>query len=112
MSATQLNETFFALSDPTRRAILERLAQGEASAGELAAPFGISKPAISRHLKVLERAKLIICRKDAQWRRQILNPKPLKEAVDWLDEYRRFWESRFDALEAYLKKTEDETEKD
>ncbi len=107
MMTSQLNEIFFALSDPTRRAILKRLAQGEATAGELSAPFGISKPAISKHLKVLEKAQLITCRKDAQWRRQTLNAQPLKEAASWLEAYRQFWESRFDALEEFLKKTQE-----
>ncbi len=101
----QLNETFFALSDPTRRAILERLSLGEATAGELAAPFGISKPAISKHLKVLQKAKLIVSRKDAQWRRQSLNAEPLKAAATWISEYRQFWESSFDALAIYLEET-------
>ncbi|MEC4677668.1 MAG: metalloregulator ArsR/SmtB family transcription factor [Nitrospirota bacterium] len=112
----QLNETFFALSDPTRRAILERLSLGEATAGELAAPFGISKPAVSKHLKVLQKAKLIIPRKDAQWRRQSLNAEALKAAASWISKYQQFWESRFDALTVYLEKTsgeekEDDTEK-
>ena len=97
-----LTATFSALADPTRRAILERLGRGEASAGELAEPFGISKPAISKHLKVLENAKLIVRKKDAQWRRCQLQPGALKAASDWIAQYQRFWESQFDALAEYL----------
>jgi len=97
-----LNATFAALSDPTRRAILARLAEGEASVGQLAAPFEMSLPAVSRHLKVLERAKLIEREKDAQWRRCRLRADGLKQASDWIGQYRRFWESQFDALAGYL----------
>ena len=103
-----LTATFSALADPTRRAILERLGRGEASAGELAEPFGISKPAISKHLKVLENAKLIVRKKDAQWRRCQLQPGALKAASDWIAQYQRFWESQFDALAEYLENTEEE----
>lgn len=102
MHSEQLNHTFSALADPTRRAILERLSRGEASAGELAEPFGISKPAISKHLKVLEKANLISRHKQAQWRRCQLQAEPLKAASDWIAKYQRFWESQFDALANYL----------
>lgn len=98
----RLNRTFAALADPTRRAILARLASGERSVSELAAPFDMSLPAISRHLKVLERSGLIARTRDAQWRPCRLKARPLKEAVDWLEHYRKFWEERFDRLEAYL----------
>jgi DNA-binding transcriptional ArsR family regulator len=103
MKTDPLSATFAALSDPTRRAILTRLAKGEASVGELADPFAISLPAISRHLKVLQQAGLIERKAEAQWRRCALNPKPLIEAASWIDQYREFWESRFDALEGFLK---------
>ena len=102
MSVDPLTETFAALADPTRRAILGRLAAGEASVTELAKPFAMSLPAISRHLKVLERAGLIAQGKAAQWRPRSLRAEPLKEAADWLEEYRRFWEQSFDRLERYL----------
>ena len=97
-----LSATFAALADPTRRAILARLAQGEASVGELAEPFDISLPAVSRHLKVLESARLIVREKDAQWRRCRLEAAPLKLAADWVEQYRDFWEERFDALNRKL----------
>jgi DNA-binding transcriptional ArsR family regulator len=97
-----LSLTFSALSDPTRRAILGRLAHGEKSAGELARPFKISKPAITRHLQVLERCGLIGRSRRAQWRPCRLKAKPLKEAVDWLEHYRRHWEQSLDRLEDYL----------
>jgi DNA-binding transcriptional ArsR family regulator len=97
-----LDQTFAALADPTRRAILARLATGEATVAELAAPFSISLPAISRHLKVLERAGLISRGRDAQWRPRTLRADPMKEAADWLDDYRHFWEQSLDRLEQYL----------
>lgn len=97
-----LSLTFGALADPTRRAILTRLAAGETSVTELAAPFKMSLPAISKHLKVLERSGLIARGRDAQWRPCRLEAKPMKEAVDWLEHYRRFWEESFDRLEDYL----------
>ena len=109
MTPDQLNATFAALADPTRRAILERLAQGEASAGELAEPFGISKPAISKHLKVLEKARLIVRKREAQWRRCELQAEPLKAASDWLARYQRFWEGQLDALAKYLDKAKQGT---
>jgi DNA-binding transcriptional ArsR family regulator len=98
-----LDTTFAALADPTRRAILARLAAGEMTVAELAAPFAISGPAISKHLKVLERAGLIARGREAQWRPCRLKPAPLKEAADWLEHYRRFWEQSFDRLEEYLR---------
>ena len=103
MESNQLDSTFAALADPTRRAILARLAEGDASVGELARPFDISAPAISRHLKVLETAGLIARRKEAQWRRCRLQARPLKEAADWVEQYRRFWEGQLDQLERYLR---------
>ncbi|WP_374371992.1 ArsR/SmtB family transcription factor [Dongia sp.] len=97
-----LSDTFQALADPTRRAILARLAEGKASVTELAEPFDMSGPAISKHLKVLERAGLIERGREAQWRPCSLAPAPLKDVADWLDHYRRFWEASFDRLETYL----------
>ena len=102
MPPDALSHTFAALADPTRRAILARLASGEASVTELARPFDISLPAISRHLKVLERAGLISRGRDAQWRPRRLRATPLKDAADWIEEYRRFWEQSLDRLEEYL----------
>ncbi|MCU1253122.1 MAG: transcriptional regulator, ArsR family [Edaphobacter sp.] len=99
----QISSTFAALADPTRRAILARLAMGETSVTELAAPFEMSMPAVSRHLKVLEKAGLIARGREAQWRPCKLKAEPLKQAADWLDEYRRFWDESFDRLEEYLK---------
>jgi DNA-binding transcriptional ArsR family regulator len=104
-----LSTTFAALADPTRRAILARLALGEASVGELAEPFEISLPAVSRHLKVLEQARLIVREKDAQWRRCRLDAGPLKHAADWVERYRAFWEERFAALDALLEQQSHET---
>ena len=101
-TADPLSATFSALADPTRRAILARLASGEASVTELAEPFDISLPAVSKHLKVLERAGLIARNREAQWRRCRLEAAPLRGAADWLDLYREFWEERLDRLEAYL----------
>ena len=98
-----LSTTFAALADPTRRAILARLQTGECSVSELAEPFDMSLPAVSKHLKVLERAGLIARSREAQWRPCHLNPKPLKEAADWIDHYRRFWEESFDRLDEYLR---------
>ena len=101
--ADRLNETFTALADPTRRAILARLANGEATVTELAAPFDISLPAVSKHLKVLQRAGLITQGRQAQWRPCRLEPAPLKDVSDWVERYRRCWEERFDRLDAYLR---------
>jgi DNA-binding transcriptional ArsR family regulator len=103
----RLDRTFAALADPTRRAILARLAAGEATVMELAAPFDMSQPAITKHLKVLERAGLISRSRDAQWRPCRLDPRPLKEAADWLERYRAFWEESFDRLEEYLHELQD-----
>jgi DNA-binding transcriptional ArsR family regulator len=99
----ELDATFSALADPTRRAILARLALGEASVLELAEPFDMSLPAISKHLKVLERAGLIERGRQAQSRPCRLAPGPLKDASDWIDQYRRFWEESFDRLDEYLR---------
>src|SRR5271163_2403928 len=100
--ADQLSSTFAALADPTRRAILARLALGETSVTELAEPFRMSMPAVSKHLKVLERAGLIARGREAQWRPCRLEAAPLKTIADWVEEYRRFWEESFDRLGDYL----------
>ena len=102
MSPDRLSTTFSALADPTRRAILARLVSGEASVTELAEPFEMSLPAVSKHLKVLERAGLVARSRAAQWRPCRLQAGPLKDAADWLDHYRRFWEQSLDRLEDYL----------
>ena len=102
MTHDSLTTTFAALADPTRRAILARLATGEASVTELAEPFEMSMPAISKHLKVLERAGLIARGREAQWRPCRLEAGPLKDVAEWTDQYRRFWEESFDRLEEYL----------
>ncbi len=102
MNARRLNATFAALADPTRRAILARLASGEASVAELAEPFDMSQPAISRHLKVLEGAGLISTGQDAQRRPRRLEAAPLAEAARWIETYRQFWEARFSDLDALL----------
>ncbi len=98
----RLSATFAALADPTRRSILARLADGEASVTEIAEPFQMSLPAVSKHLKVLERAGLVTRTRHAQWRPCRLRPEPLREASDWVEQYRRLWEERFDRLEDYL----------
>ncbi len=108
MTETHLDATFSALGDQTRRAILARLAMGETSVTELARPFGMSMPAISKHLKVLERAGLIARGREAQMRPARLNPAALKEAAAWIDEYRKYWEESFDRLEEYLAKLQAE----
>ncbi|HEX4084905.1 MAG TPA: metalloregulator ArsR/SmtB family transcription factor [Chthoniobacteraceae bacterium] len=105
MSADPLSATFSALADPTRRAILARLAQGETAVTELAKPFKMSLPAITKHLKVLERSGLITRGRSAQWRPCRLHAKPMREAADWLQLYRRHWEESFDRLEDYLNRT-------
>ncbi|MBV9634300.1 MAG: helix-turn-helix transcriptional regulator [Methylobacteriaceae bacterium] len=102
MTPDRLSATFSALADPTRRAILARLALGEASVGELAKPFQMSGPGVSKHLKVLERAGLIVRGREAQWRPCRLAAAPLKDAAEWLDQYRRFWEASFERLDQYL----------
>jgi DNA-binding transcriptional ArsR family regulator len=102
-----LSRTFSALADPTRRAILARLADGPATVGELAAPFEISLPAVSRHLKVLESAALISREKEAQWRRCHIAAAPLEDAHEWIARYRAFWEAQFDSLERFLEENTD-----
>ena len=99
----ELSLTFAALADPTRRAILARLAQGEATVNELAAPFNLSLPGVSKHLKVLQHAGLISQGRRAQWRPCRLEPVRLKEAADWIDSYRHIWDQRFDRLDEYLR---------
>ena len=103
MTPDRLSATFSALADPTRRAILARLVAGEASVNELAEPFDMTLPAVSKHLKVLENAGLIARGREAQWRPCRLEPAPLKDAVDWLERYRRLWEDRLDGLGVYLR---------
>ena len=98
----RLSHTFAALADPTRRAILARLIEGETSVTELAQPFAMSLPAVSKHLKVLEKAGLVTRGREAQWRPVKLDAGPLKDVTDWLEPYRQLWEARFDRLEAYL----------
>ena len=102
-SADVLDRTFAALADPTRRAILTRLADGEATVTDLAKPFEMSLPAVSKHLKVLERAGLISRGREAQWRPSRLEPAPLKDVADWVEAYRVLWEGRLDRLDDYLR---------
>jgi DNA-binding transcriptional ArsR family regulator len=102
MSTDQLSATFAALADPTRRAILARLLSGERSVTELAEPFEMSMPAVSKHLRVLERAGLIARRRDAQWRHCRIDAGPLKDVADWTERYRHIWEGRLDRLDRYL----------
>jgi DNA-binding transcriptional ArsR family regulator len=104
MSADPLSATFAALADPTRRAILARLASGQASVTELAQPFDVTLPAITKHLKVLERAGLVERSREAQWRPCRLQPQPLREVAAWVQPYRAMWEQRLDRLEDYLRK--------
>lgn len=101
----QLSATFAALADPTRRAILSRLTTGEASVTELAEPFDMSLPAVTKHLKVLQRAGLVIQSREAQWRPCRLQAKPMREAAEWMEPYRRYWEQRLDRIEDYLRET-------
>lgn len=112
MSPDHLTTTFAALADPTRRAILARLASGEASVTELAQPFEMSMPAISKHLKVLERAGLIARGREAQWRPCRLEAGPLKDVSDWVGHYRHFWEQSFDRLDDYLRELKSQHLKD
>jgi DNA-binding transcriptional ArsR family regulator len=112
MSADRLSTTFAALADPTRRAILARLASGEASVTDLAQPFEMSLPAVSKHLKVLERAGLIARGRAAQWRPCRLKAGPLRDAADWLEHYRQFWEQSLDRLEDYLRELQAPGESD
>lgn len=107
-----LSTTFAALADPTRRAILARLADGESSVSELASPFEISLPAVSKHLKVLERAGLIERGREAQWRPCRLQAAPLKQVDEWVETYRRHWEERFDRLDQYLRELQAKTPTD
>jgi DNA-binding transcriptional ArsR family regulator len=109
MPADQLSLTFAALADPTRRSILTRLAEGEATVNELAEPFPVSLPAIS-HLKVLERAGLIVRSREAQWRPSRLQAEPLDEAVEWMQSRKQMWEARMDRLDAHLRRTGEQDE--
>ena len=102
LAMDRLSATFHALADPTRRAILARLADGPASVNEIAAPFSMSLPAVSKHLKVLEKAQLVSRGKEAQWRPCKLEAAPLKDADAWIEQYRAMWEARFDRLDDYL----------
>jgi DNA-binding transcriptional ArsR family regulator len=112
MPADRLSSTFAALADPTRRAILARLAGGEASVKELARPFKMSLPGISKHLKVLERAGLIARGREAQWRPCRLSAGPLKTVADWVEHYRRFWDESFDRLDDYLRELQAKERRD
>jgi DNA-binding transcriptional ArsR family regulator len=103
MTPDPLSTTFAALADPTRRAILARLAQGDATVGELAKPFDMSLPGVSKHLKVLQRAGLVVQGRDAQWRPCHLRPEPLRDASAWVEQYRRIWEDRLGRLDAVLR---------
>ena len=107
-SPDQLNATFAALADPTRRAILARLAAGEATVKELSEPFAMSGPAVSKHLRVLERAGLITRGRDAQWRPCRLEAAPLKDVAEWAAEYRRFWDASYERLDDYLQHLKEE----
>jgi DNA-binding transcriptional ArsR family regulator len=107
-SADHLNATFAALADPTRRAILARLAAGEATVKELSAPFAMSGPAVSKHLRVLERAGLITRGRDAQWRPCRLEAAPLREVSEWAEDYRRFWDASYERLDDYLQHLKEE----
>jgi|SRR5581483_4518467 len=111
MAPDRLSSTFAALADPTRRAILARLAAGQASVGELAEPFDMSLPAISKHLKVLENAGLIARGREAQWRPCQLSAGPLKDVSDWVEHYRPFWEQSFERLEKYLREIQKKEKK-
>jgi DNA-binding transcriptional ArsR family regulator len=112
MDIDHLSTTFAALADPTRRAILAQLSQGERSVNEIAQPFALSLPAISKHLKVLEQAGLIARGRRAQWRPCRLEAAPLKDASDWIEHYRRFWEESFDRLDEYLARIQKEQKKE
>ena len=112
MAGDRLSVVFSALADPTRRAILERLSRGEATVLELASPFAMSLPAVSKHLKVLERAGLISRGREAQWRPCRLEAKAMEGAADWLEEYRQFWEESLDRLGEYLREVQAQTDTD
>ncbi len=103
MQPDRLSLTFAALADPTRRAIVARLAQGEATVSELAAPFEMSMPAVSKHLRVLERSGLVETSREAQFRPRRLRPEPFRDLAGWIEDYRRFWDAKLDDLDAYLK---------
>jgi DNA-binding transcriptional ArsR family regulator len=109
MATDQVSTVFAALADPTRRAILTRLATGDATVNELAEPFPMSLQAVSKHLGVLERAGLIVRTRDAQWRRCALDPTPLREVAEWVEQYRRFWEERYDTLDTYLRELKEQS---
>jgi DNA-binding transcriptional ArsR family regulator len=109
MTADPVSSVFSALADPTRRAILARLAAGEATVNELAAPFPISAQAVSKHLNVLENAGLIVRTREAQWRRCRLDPAPLRDIAQWIDQYRRFWDERYDSLDTYLRELKEKS---
>jgi DNA-binding transcriptional ArsR family regulator len=111
MPVDQLTSTFSALADSTRRAILARLSKGEMSVTDLAAPFNMSLPGVSKHLKVLEKAGLIARGREAQWRPCRLNAAPLKDVADWVDHYRKFWQESFDRLDVYLKEIQSKEKK-
>ncbi len=111
MPTDSLNATFAALADPTRRAILARLVSGECSVGELAQPFDMSMPAVSKHIRVLEHAGLIVQRRDAQWRRCRIEAAPLEQVFEWTGHYRHLWEERLDRLEIYLRQMTKKKEK-
>ena len=112
MTTDSLSTTFSALADPTRRAILARLSSGEATVMELAKPFNMSLPGVSKHLKVLQKAGLIERGREAQWRPCRLRPAPLKDVSDWVDRYRRHWEESFDRLDLYLKELQTKADED
>jgi DNA-binding transcriptional ArsR family regulator len=112
MQPDHLSATLFALADPTRRAILARLAGGEASVKELAEPFDMTPPAVTKHLKVLQRAGLITRGKQAQWRPCRINPQPLQDVSDWVGQYRKLWDERLDRLDDYLKELQAQEKKD
>jgi DNA-binding transcriptional ArsR family regulator len=107
-----LSTTFAALADPTRRAILARLAHGEATVTELAQPFDMSLPGVSKHLKVLQHAGLVVQGRDAQWRPCRLEPQPLRDIAAWMEQYRRLWEERIDRMDAYLRELKRNAEED
>src|SRR5438034_9113797 len=112
MATDHLSVTFTALANPTRRAILARLAQGETTVNELARPFALSLPAVSKHLKVLQRAGLITQGRQAQWRPCRLEAAPLKDVAEWAEGYRRFWDASYERLDAYLQQLKEEERKD
>jgi DNA-binding transcriptional ArsR family regulator len=112
MQPDPLSTTFAALADPTRRAILARLAVGEATVGELARPFDMSLPGVSKHLKVLQRAGLVVQGRDAQWRPCQLRPEPLRDVSAWVDQYRQIWEGRLDRMDALLRELQTQEQRD